>query len=100
MRDYTKIEAWRMPTTWRQCTKGFPRDEVYGLARGSLTETQYCVHLANRLGYLSEEEFDALSQIIKAVFARLHGLIKAVQSEIRKQFDARKSPGRSLQSRR
>jgi hypothetical protein len=101
MRDYTEIEAWRMADDLAvaiyQCTKGFPRDEVYGLDRGSLTETQYCVHLANRL---SEEEFDALSQIIKAVFARLHGLIKAVQSEIRKQFDARKSPGRSLQSRR
>ena len=121
MRDYTKIEAWRtaddLAVAIYQCTKSFPREEVYGLtsqarraaysvaaniaegsaresfkdylhflhiARGSLTETQYCVHLAKRLDYLTEEEFLRLSLMIKSVFARLHGLIKAVQSEIRK----------------
>jgi four helix bundle protein len=52
------------------------------IARGSLTETQYCIHLAKRLGYISIEEYDALLQLIKSTFARLHGLIKAVQSEL------------------
>ncbi len=51
------------------------------IARGSLTETQYFVHLSHRLGYLSEEEFITLGGHIKGTFARLHGLIKAVQKE-------------------
>ena len=51
------------------------------IARGSLSESQYCVHLAKRLDYLTEDEFIKLSQLIKSVFARLHGLIKAVEKE-------------------
>jgi four helix bundle protein len=83
MRDYTKIEAWRLADDLTvaiyECTRSFPKEEVYGLtsqlrraaysvpanivegasraskkdylhflyiARGSLSETQYFVHLA------------------------------------------------------
>ncbi len=51
------------------------------IARGSLTEAQYFVHLSHRIGYLSDEEFATLGDHIKGTFARLHGLIKAVQKE-------------------
>src|SRR5215467_760765 len=88
MRDYTKIEAWQLADDLAVKvyghTKGFPREETFGLtrqirdaassvpaniaegsareshkeylhflyiARGSLAETQYFVHLAKRLGY-------------------------------------------------
>ena len=51
------------------------------IARGSLTETQYFTHLSHRLGYLSHEGYEILSKQIKATFAPLHGLIKAVQKE-------------------
>ena len=118
MRDYTKIEAWRLADDLAVKvyghTKGFPREETFGLtrqirnaassvpaniaegsaresrkeylhflyiARGSLTETQYFVHLARRLGYLAEGIYEGLASDIKSTFARLHGLIRAVQKD-------------------
>jgi four helix bundle protein len=118
MRDYTKIEAWRLAddltvAVYAQ-TRSFPREEIYGLtsqlrrasysvpanivegssresqkdylhflyiARGSLSETQYFIHLARRLGYFSLKEAEALHLQTKLVFGCLHGLIKAVEKE-------------------
>lgn len=118
MRDYTKIDAWRLADDLTvavyERTRSFPREEMYGLtsqlrrvaysvpanivegssreskrdylhflyiARGSLSETQYFIHLAHRLGYLSAKEADALREQTKIAFACLHGLIKAVEKE-------------------
>src|SRR6266498_1381678 len=109
MRDYTKIEVWKLADDLTvavyERTRSFPRDEVYGLtgqlrrasysvpanivegssreskkdylhflyiARGSLSETQYFIHLAKRLGFLSSPEADKLQQQTKATFACLH----------------------------
>jgi len=118
MRDYTKIEAWRLAddltvAVYEQ-TRSFPKEEIYGLtsqlrrasysvpanivegasreskrdylhflyiARGSLSEAQYFIHLAERLGYLSLEAADALRQQTKVTFGCLHGLIRAVEKE-------------------
>jgi four helix bundle protein len=118
MRDYTKIEAWRLADDLTvavyERTRSFPKDEMYGLtsqlrrasysvpanivegssreskkdylhflyiARGSLSEAQYFVHLARRLDYLSAEESEALREQTKMTFACLHGLIRAVEKE-------------------
>src|SRR5262249_61463368 len=99
MRDYTKIEAWRLAddltVSVYERTRSFPREEVYGLtsqlrrasysvpanivegasreskrdylhflyiARGSLAETQYFIHLARGLKYLSYEDADTLHE--------------------------------------
>lgn len=51
------------------------------IARGSLTEAQYFIHLAQRLGYLSTEQASQLTAQTKKCFACLHGLIRAVESE-------------------
>ena len=51
------------------------------IARGSLSETQYFIHLSRRLAYLSLEEADKLHQQTKQVFGCLHGLIQAVEKE-------------------
>jgi four helix bundle protein len=51
------------------------------IARGSLSETQYFIHLARRLDYLSLEDSDALREQTKVAFACLHGLIRAVEKE-------------------
>jgi four helix bundle protein len=118
MRDYTKIEAWKLAddltvAVYEQ-TRIFPTTEVYGLtsqlrraaysvpanivegssresqkdylhflyiARGSLSETQYFIHLAKRLGYLSGEQAEALHSQTKQTFGCLHGLVKAVEKE-------------------
>ena len=118
MRDYTKIEAWRLADDLTvavyERTRLFPKDEVYGLtsqlrrasysvpanivegssreskkdylhflyiARGSLSEAQYFIHLAGRLGYLSSEEVASLHGQTKVAFGCLHGLIQAVEKE-------------------
>jgi len=118
MRDYTKIEAWRLADDLTvaiyERTRAFPREELYGLpsqirraaysvaanivegpsreskrdylhflyiSRGSLSETQYFVHLAGRLNYISPEESATFHDQTKRVFACLHGLIQAVEKE-------------------
>jgi four helix bundle protein len=118
MRDYTKIEAWKLADDLTvavyQATHSFPREEIYGItsqirraacsvpanivegssreskkdylhflyiARGSLSETQYFVHLSRRLGYLSDADAERLIGQTRQTFACLHGLIKAVERE-------------------
>jgi len=51
------------------------------ISRGSLSETQYFIHLSQRLGYLSAQEADVLIGQTRQTFACLHGLIKAVERE-------------------
>src|SRR5436853_181784 len=51
------------------------------IARGSLSEAQYFIHLAGRLGYLSSEEVASLHGQTKVTFGCLHGLIQAVERE-------------------
>ena len=118
MRDYTKIDAWRLADDLTvaiyQRSRGFPREELYGLtsqirraassvaaniaegssreskrdylhflyiARGSLAEARYFIHLAKRLGYLEENEAAALAEQGRQSFGCLHGLIGAVEKE-------------------
>ncbi|MCS6859896.1 MAG: four helix bundle protein [Abditibacteriales bacterium] len=118
MRDYTKIEAWKLSDDLTvaiyERTRTFPKEELYGLtsqlrraaysvpaniaegsarsskrdylhflyiARSSLTEAQYFIHLAHRLRYLSDADYDALLDQTKMAFACLHGLIQAVERE-------------------
>lgn len=119
MRDYTKIEAWKLADDLAvavyHATHAFPREEIYGItsqlrraaasvpanivegsardskkdylhflyiARGSLSETQYFIHLACRLGYLADGDADRLIEQMRHTFACLHGLIQAVAKEV------------------
>ena len=52
------------------------------IARGSLAETQYFLHLARRLRYLGDEQAVQVEVLAKEAFACLHGLIVAVRKEI------------------
>lgn len=51
------------------------------IARGSLTEAQYFLHLSHRLGYLSDSHYRILGEQVKITFRCLHGLIQAVERE-------------------
>ncbi|MGA9452518.1 MAG: four helix bundle protein [Verrucomicrobiia bacterium] len=51
------------------------------IARGSLSETQYFIHLSRRLGYLPGADAEQMIGQTKQTFACLHGLIKAVEKE-------------------
>jgi len=129
MRDYTKIEAWKLADDLAvaiyQQTQSFPREELYGLtsqlrraassvpanivegsaresqkdylhflhiARASLSEAQYFLHLANRLTYLKDEDASRLQQQTKQVFACLHGLIQAVARQVHPPVQPVRSP--------
>src|SRR5207248_9495337 len=118
MRDYAKIEAWKMADDLTVAvykrTLSFPREEIYGLtaqlrrasysvpanivegssrdsqkdylhflyiARGSLSETEYFIHLAGRLDYLSAMEVAELHAQTHLTCGCLHGLIEAVEKE-------------------
>ncbi|HYG22166.1 MAG TPA: four helix bundle protein [Verrucomicrobiae bacterium] len=118
MRDYRKIQAWKLSDELTlavyECTRNFPQAEIYGLtsqlrraaysvpanivegssretqrdylhflyiSRGSLSETQYFVHLASRLGYLTTEQAELLEGAGRRTFACLHGLITAVEKQ-------------------
>ena len=63
--------------------RGTKRDYLHFLhiARGSLSEAQYFLHLSHRLGYLPDVDYDVLAQQTKSTFACLHGLIVAVEKE-------------------
>jgi four helix bundle protein len=118
MRDYTKIEAWKLADDLTvliyQITKSFPKEELYGLtsqlrraassvpaniaegsargtqkdylhflyiARASLTEAHYFVHLSKRLGYMGDDKHAELESLFRRTFACLIGLISAVEKE-------------------
>jgi len=51
------------------------------IARGSLSEAQYFLHLAGRLGYLQPTDVDRLCSQSRQTFGCLHGLIQAVEKE-------------------
>jgi len=63
--------------------RGTRKDYLHFLhiARGSLSEAQYFIHLSSRLGYLEPAPLQKLQQQTKSAFACLHGLIRAVENE-------------------
>src|ERR1019366_5592689 len=118
MRDYTKIEAWKLADDLTvliyEITRSFPKEELYGLtsqlrraassvpaniaagsargtqkdylhflyiARASLTEAHYFVHLSKRLGYVGDDKRTELESLFRRSFACHIGLISAVEKE-------------------
>ena len=95
-RSFPKQEIYGLTSQLRRAAYSVPANIVEGalrgskkdylhflyIARGSLAETQYFVHLARRLDYLSPEQAEALQRQTKLTFACLHGLIRAVEKEV------------------
>ena len=51
------------------------------MANGSIAELEYQLHLAQRLGYLGEAEYQALAARVDEVARTLYGLIQSVEGE-------------------
>lgn len=94
-RSFPKEEIYGLTSQLRRAAYSVPANIVEGsareskkdylhfshISRGSLSETQYFIHLARRLNYLAGEEAEVFMGQTKQVFACLHGLIKAVERE-------------------
>ena len=94
-RSFPKEELYGLTSQLRRASYSVPANIAEGSARGtnrdylhflhiaraSLTETQYFIHLAGRLGYLGEADRMELEAQVKTTFVKLHGLIKAVEKE-------------------
>lgn len=52
------------------------------IARGSLYETETCLILSNKLGYISTEIIDIYSPIIEQIGKMINGLIKSIELKI------------------
>jgi len=52
------------------------------ISQSSLAEVDYCVHVAKRLGYLSEESVQALNTAMKQVCWPLAGLIRSERTRM------------------
>src|SRR5256712_12011222 len=97
-RSFPKDEMYGLTSQLRRASYSVPANIVEGssreskkdylhflyIARGSLSEAQYFIHLGRRLGYLSAEAAEALRGQTKLTFACLHGLIQAVEKEVGK----------------
>jgi four helix bundle protein len=54
------------------------------IARGSMAENEYLLHLSRRLGYLQDNEYKKLEDQRKEAAKTLHGLITAVKKNTEK----------------
>jgi four helix bundle protein len=94
-RTFPREEIYGLTSQLRRASSSVPANIVEGsarqskkdylhflyIARGSLAETQYFIHLARRLNYLDEAKAEALTLQTRQAFAALHGLIGAVEKE-------------------
>jgi four helix bundle protein len=94
-RTFPKEEIYGLTAQLRRAADSVPANIVEGsareskrdylhflyIARGSLSETQYFLHLSHRLGYVSDSHYQILGEQVKVTFRCLHGLIQAVERE-------------------
>lgn len=94
-RSFPREEIYGLTSQLRRASYSVPANIVEGssreskkdylhflyIARGSLSETQYFIHLAQRLGYLTSGDAGALHLQTKSTFGCMHGLIAAVEKE-------------------
>ncbi len=92
---FPKEELYGLTSQLRRAACSVPANNVEGssreskrdclhflyIARGSLSEAQNFVRLANRLGYVDAAEAERLFVQTKDVFGCLHGLILRVEKE-------------------
>ena len=94
-RSFPKEELYGVTSQLRRAAASVPANIAEGSARGtnkdylhflyiaraSLTEAHYFVHLSRRLGYLDEEKHAELESLFRRTFACLLGLIATVEKQ-------------------
>jgi four helix bundle protein len=57
------------------------------VARGSIAETEYLLHLSRRVGYLQDDEYKKAEDLRTETAKTLQGLINSVKEEANKTKD-------------
>ena len=57
------------------------------VARGSIAEAEYLLHLSRRIGYLQDDEYKKAEDLRKETAKTLQGLINSVKKEAKKTED-------------
>ena len=95
-KSFPKDELYAMTSQIRRAASSVPANIVEGasrnshkdylhflyIARGSLHETHYFIHLAGRLNYITQDSKQKLMAQAEEVSRTLTGLIKAVEKEV------------------
>ena len=63
------------------CARDHQRERLQFLntSRSSLAEVGYCLHVARRLAYINQREFDSLDLQVRQASAALNGYIRSVR---------------------
>ena len=91
---FPDFERFELATQLRRAAFSVPANIVEGFARrhkrvrlnflniaeASLAEVWYCLHVARRLGYISDEQFKQLETDLNRVGAPLEGLIRSTRN--------------------
>jgi len=91
--SFPAIERFELGKQLRRAAYSVPANIVEGFARrhrrdrlnflniaeGSLSEVRYCLHVANRLGYITDDAASTLERDVSAVGAPLAGLIRSTR---------------------
>lgn len=94
-RGFPKEEVYSLTSQLRRSAYSVPSNIVEGssreslkdylhflhIARGSLSETRYFIHLAGRLGYLADDRRQSLMEASEDALRVLAGLIRSVEKE-------------------
>jgi four helix bundle protein len=94
-RSFPREELYGLTSQLRRAASSVPANIVEGsareskreylhflyIARGSLAETQYFIHLSQRLGYLNAADAEGLTAQGRRTFGCLHGLIQAMEKD-------------------
>ena len=95
-RDFPKNEVYGITSQIRRAAVSVPVNIVEGanrehkkeylhflyVARASLSETEYFLHLSKRLEYLQDESYKKIDKLRKETAKTLQGLINYVKKEI------------------
>jgi four helix bundle protein len=96
MEQFPIAERFELASQLRRAAYSVPANIVEGIARrkprerlrflniaeGSLAEAGYCVHVANRLGYITDSLQADLEKDLRRVGAPLLGLIRSTRSTL------------------
>ena len=96
LKQFPAFEKFELGSQLRKAAYSVPANIVEGFARrsgksrlnflniaeGSLAEVGYCVHVAHRLGYLSDDVAAELEREVNGVGAPLAGLVRSTRADV------------------